>query len=60
MHQAVKERVGQRRITQGLMPVLDRQLAGDNRGSAIMAVFDDLQQVATVFITERREPPVIK
>jgi hypothetical protein len=60
MDQAVKDRVGQRRITQGLMPVLDGQLAGDQRGPAIMAVFDDLQQVATVCITERREPPVIQ
>jgi hypothetical protein len=60
MDQAVKDRVGQRRITQGLMPVLDGQLAGDQRGPAIMAVFDDLQEVATVCITERREPPVIQ
>jgi len=60
MHQAVENRVGQRWITSGLMPMCDRQLAGDQRGPAIMAVFDDLQHVATVCITERREPPVIE
>ena len=36
------------------MPVLNRYLTGHQRGPAIMAVFDDLQQVATVFIIERR------
>jgi len=60
MHQAVEDRIGERRITQGLMPVFDRQLTGDKRGPAIMAVFDDLQQVATVFITERSQSPVIE
>ena len=60
MHEAVEDRVGQRRIPQGLMPVLDRPLTGHERGPAIMAVFDDLQQVATIFITERRQSPVIK
>ena len=60
MHQAVEDRVGQCRIPQGLMPVLDRQLTGHQRGPAIMAIFDDLQQVATIFITERRQAPVIE
>src|SRR5712691_4269480 len=60
MHQAVEDRIGERRITKGLMPVFDRQLTGDKRGPAIMAVFDDLQQVATVFITERSQSPVIE
>jgi len=43
MHQAVKDRVGQCRITKSVMPVLNRQLTGDNRGPAIVAIFDDLQ-----------------
>src|SRR5207342_3154540 len=44
----------------GRMPVFDRQLTGDKRGPAIMAVFDDLQQGATVVITERSQSPVIE
>ena len=60
MHEAVEDRVGQRRIPQGLMPVLDRQLTGHQRGPAIMAVFDDLQQVTPIFRTERRQSSVIK
>ena len=42
------------------MPVLDRQLTGHQRGPAIMAIFDDLQQVTTIFLTERRQAPVIQ
>ena len=42
------------------MPVLDRQLTGHQRGPAIMAVFDDLQQVAAVFITEWGQTPIIQ
>ena len=60
MHQAVEDRVGQRWIPQGLMPVLDQQLTSDQRGAAIMAIFDDLEQVAPVLIAERREPSVIQ
>ena len=41
------------------MPVLDRHLTGHQRGPAIMAVFDDLEQVTTIFLTERRQSPVI-
>ena len=54
MHEAVEDRVGQRWIPQGLMPVLDRSLTGHQRSPAILAVFDDLQQGATVCIMERR------
>ena len=60
MDEAVQDRVGQGRIPQSLMPVLDRQLTGDHRGPAIMAVFEELQQVAAVFITERGQAPVIE
>ena len=59
MDQAVEDRVGQCRIPQGLMPVLDGQLAGHQR-PAIMPIFDDLQQVTTIFLTERRQAPVIE
>jgi hypothetical protein len=42
------------------MPVLDRQLTGHQRGPAIMAVFDDLQQVTTMFLTEGSQASVIQ
>ena len=60
MHQAVEDRVGQRWISQGLMPVLEWSWAGDQRGPAIMPIFDDLEQVTTIVFTERRQAPVIQ
>ena len=42
------------------MPVLYGQLAGDNGGAAVITIFQQFQQVATIFITERGEPPIIE
>jgi hypothetical protein len=43
MHEAVEDRIGQGRISQGVMPVLDWELTGDNRGPAIVAIFYDFE-----------------
>src|SRR5215831_4313560 len=40
------------------MPVRDWQLAGHQRGPAVMAIFDNLQQVPTMFSTEESQAPV--
>src|SRR5712691_3986184 len=39
--QPVKDSIGQGRFANRLMPVLDRQLAGDDRGPAVMAIFEE-------------------
>ncbi len=41
--QPVKDRIGEGRLANRLMPVLDRQLAGDDRGSAVIAIFEEFQ-----------------
>ena len=46
MNEAVEDRVGECRVADGLVPVLDRQLAGDDRRAAPVAVLEDLEQVA--------------
>ena len=43
--QAVEHGVGNGRIADVLVPMRDRQLAGDHGGGAAVAVVDDLQQV---------------
>lgn len=45
MDKAVQDGIGEGRITDGFVPMLDRELAGDDRGAATVAVFEDLQQV---------------
>ena len=46
MNEAVEDRVGECRVADGFVPVLDRQLAGDDRRAAPVAVLEDLEQVA--------------
>ena len=46
MNEAVEDRVGECRVADGLVPVLDRQLAGDDRRAAAVSIFEDFEQVA--------------
>src|SRR5262245_859368 len=48
MHEAIEERVGDGRIWDQLMPMLDGDLAGDDRGASAVTVVDDVEQVATL------------
>lgn len=41
----IEDGVGDRGVAEGLVPVTDRQLAGDDRGAGAGPVLDDLQQV---------------
>jgi len=40
-----------------LMPVLDRYLAGDDGRSALVAIVDDFEEIATLLGGERGEAP---
>jgi hypothetical protein len=60
MEQAVKDRVRQGRIPQGLMPMLHWKLAGDKGRATAVAVFQDFKDVAAVLITEGGKSPVIE
>ena len=43
MYQAVENRIGQRRVADGLMPMLDGQLAGDDGRPGAMSVIEDFK-----------------
>src|SRR2546427_9869961 len=60
VYQTIEDSIGERRIPEGLMPVLDGELARDDRGTTVVAIFQQFQQISTVFIPERREPPIIE
>ena len=45
VNDAVENGVGEGRLADQVMPAIDRDLAGDQRGAAAVAVFDDLQDV---------------
>ena len=59
MQEAVEDGVGQGGLADVLMPVIDRQLTGDQRGSPVMPVLDDLHQVVTLLAGQRLDAPVI-
>lgn len=46
--EAVQDGVSQGGIADGLMPVLDWKLAGDDGRAAAMAIFEDFQQIASL------------
>jgi hypothetical protein len=41
------------------MPAVDRHLAGNQQRTAIVAIVDDLEQVATLLGVERLRSPVV-
>ena len=59
VHEPIEDRVGNGRIGDCLMPVIDRQLAGHNRRAAIVPILDNLKDVATLRSGERGEAPVV-
>lgn len=59
MHQAVEDRIGERRVTDCGMPVFDRQLTGDDCRASPMAIIEDLQEVAAALVGQRRQRPLV-
>jgi hypothetical protein len=40
-------------------PAIDRDLAGDQQGSPVVAIIDDLEQIAALLGVERFRPPIV-
>ncbi len=60
LHQPVQHRIGHRRVADPLVPMLNGQLAGDDRGAAGRAVIDDFQQVCPRVRIHGCHAPVVK
>ena len=58
--EAVEDGVGEGGIADDLVPVFDRDLAGDDGGAAAVAILDDFEQVAALLGGQRIEPPIIE
>src|SRR6266851_8391960 len=56
---AIEDRVGQGGIADHLMPAVDRHLAGDEQRAALVAVVDDLEQIATLLGIEPLGSPIV-
>src|ERR1700693_3511519 len=60
VHEAVEHGIGDCRIDDHLVPVIDGELTGHNRRAAAMAIVDDFEQVAALLRGQWGQPPVIE
>ena len=56
----VQDGVAQGRVADDVMPAIHRHLAGDDQRPGVVAVFDDLQQVALLFSNQRLRTPIVQ
>ena len=59
MNDAVEDRVTERGVGDHLVPFTDRDLAGDQQRPAVVAVVNDLEQIAALLGIKRLRPPII-
>jgi hypothetical protein len=60
VHKPIQDGVGDSRIWDHLVPMLDRQLGRHNRRATSMPVVDDFQQFARLIERDRGEAPVVE
>ena len=60
MDETIEDGVGDRRLTEGLVLVGDRELAGDDRGAQGVAILDQLERVGRLRRRERPQREVIE
>ena len=60
VEQPIADRIGDGSLSEMVMPVLNRQLAGEERGAEVVAVLEDLEQIAAIRVPQGCQPPVIQ
>ena len=60
MNEAIEDGVGQRRIADHVIPVIDGHLAGDDGRPLLVAVLDDFHEIAPLLVVELLWPPVVE
>ena len=58
--EAIEDGICHRWVCNRLVPVLDRHLAGDERGAAVVPVIDKLQEIVALIGSKRREAPIVE
>jgi hypothetical protein len=59
VEQAVADRIGERRISDEVVPLGDRQLAGQDGRMGAVPIVEQLEEVAAILRAEGIEPPVV-
>jgi hypothetical protein len=57
--EAVEDVVGDGRVGDDVVPVIDRQLAGEDGAGAAVTVVDDLEDVAALLGRQGRQAPIV-
>ena len=60
MYEPIENRVAKRGVTDQVVPVVDRHLAGHQRGTSTRSIFHDFEQIAAFSIAQGREAPVVQ
>ena len=60
MHDSVKHSISDRRVSDSIIPIVDRQLGCQYYRLPLMAVFDDVQQYGTLLCVQRHEEGIIE
>lgn len=60
VHEAIEDGVGDGGIADDFIPVVDRDLAGDDDRAPLVAVFDDLEEVAALIVVELFRSPIVE
>src|SRR5271163_4666934 len=60
VNDAVENGVGQCRVADDVVPFVDRELAGYEHGAGVVAVFDDLEQVALLLAGQGLRSPIVE
>src|SRR5207253_10734795 len=60
MDDAIEDGVGEGRLTDDLVPLVEGELAGDERRAAAIAVLDDLHQIAPLIGSEPVWAPIVE
>jgi hypothetical protein len=58
--EAIEDGVGDGRAADDFAPLLDRNLASDDRRSALVTVFEDFEEIALLRLGEDGEPPIVQ
>ena len=59
VHEPIEDGVGDGAIPEIGMPLVHGELTGHDGGASVVAIIEDLEQIAHRFIAERREAEVI-
>ncbi len=59
MHESIEDGIGNGAIAEVGVPLIDGQLAGDESGTAVVAVIEDFEQVAYGFICQWGDAEVV-